>query len=226
MLFALNRFVYRLFDCLLSYAARHLLPHLSPLQARFRRYFWTLLGVAVLIACFAFLALGAASGSARRTQYAELMPDAVSCPAIFDVDAAQGPFSATRGPRLWVWWTAPASSPGARTPEESSAWLMRPLAFVRARSSFAVTNVNASLVRNTGSMFFLKHYPLPPYFDALPVNHQGDFGSIALLAEFGGVYVDTDVLLLHDIRPYVALLRSVEFVGFGTPFDGKFRSSQ
>lgn len=63
--------------------------------------------------------------------------------------------------------------------------------------------------------FFKGEDPLPPYFEALPFNHRSDFGSMALLAEHGGLYLDWDVLVLSPLSQYWSLLRHFEFVGIG-----------
>jgi len=84
-----------------------------------------------------------------------------------------------------------------------------------ASSGLTVTLVNSSATRGPDAPFPLVRYPLPPYFDELPVNHQGDFGSFAVLAEYGGLYLDTDVLVLHDLSPFINLLKRFQFIGFG-----------
>jgi hypothetical protein len=152
-------------------------------------------------------------------RFAEPLPRALDCPATFSV--AEG-FAGSHGPRLWVWWTAPTRA--AWAPEDSGKWLMRELAAARAlhasSAALTVAIVNSSVARDPASPLFLKRFPLPAYFDTLPVNHQGDFGSIAFLAEFGGLYLDADVLVLSSLRPYFDLLSALELVGFGHNHDG------
>lgn len=139
-----------------------------------------------------------------------------SCPRNFDVSSGFGP----DGPRLWLWWTA-AEAAGvggdARLPT-GSGWMMPEcLQSMRrhAEPQLRLSIVNSSATRGVGAPFRLRRFPLPTYFDDLPVNHQGDFGSFALLAEFGGIYLDTDMLLLHGIGPFLGMLERFEFVGFG-----------
>ena len=142
---------------------------------------------------------------------------AASCARSFDVAGGFGP----EGPRLWLWWTAAeasgASAASAQHPT-GTGWMMPEcLASMRrhAEPLLRLSVVNSSATRGVGAPFRLRRFPLPSYFDDLPVNHQGDFGSFALLAEFGGLYLDTDMLLLHGLEPFVRLLERYEFVGFG-----------
>lgn len=142
---------------------------------------------------------------------------AAACPRNFDVASGFGP----EGPRLWLWWTeaeAAGSGAGAAHPT-GTGWMMPEcLASVRRHTALplrGVSIVNSSATRGAGAPFRLRRFPLPSYFDDLPVNHQGDFGSFALLAEFGGVYLDSDMLVLHPLEPIVRLLERFEFVGFG-----------
>ncbi len=133
------------------------------------------------------------------------------CPPV-----ALGAAFASRPPTVWLWWTRPtradmAVEAGAPSPGESTAWLMREMhasVLRHAAGAFDVAVVNASTAP-------LSVFPLPSYFSALPINHQGDFGSMALLAEHGGLYLDADVLVLHPLRPLLALLERTEFVGYG-----------
>jgi hypothetical protein len=186
---------------------------------------WHGLGLAGLrtdLAGHAHAALGAAGAALTAGLYA---PDAPlvdegegsgggggACPARVDVAAA---FAADGGPRLWLWWTAQA--PGA-LPGNGGSYLEACHASAlrhAASAGLRVTLVNSSATRGPHAPYPLRRFPLPPYFDALPVNHQGDFGSFALLAEYGGLYLDTDVLVLHSLAPYLALLARYQFVGFG-----------
>jgi len=57
------------------------------------------------------------------------------------------------------------------------------------------------IVGKTSIHRFLNRYQVPSYFDKLPTNIQGDLGSIALLAEHGGVYLDTDVVVFRSLLP-------------------------
>ena len=141
---------------------------------------------------------------------------AASCARNFDASSGFGP----DGPRLWLWWTAAEAAAGAtdaRYPT-GSGWMMREcLDSMRRHAAplLRLSIVNSSATRGADAPFRLRRFPLPSYFDDLPVNHQGDFGSFALLAEFGGIYLDTDMLLLHEIGPFLRLLERFEFVGFG-----------
>ena len=140
-----------------------------------------------------------------------------ACPRSFNVSSGFGP----EGPRLWLWWTeAEAAGSGASASHPTGTGWMMPecLASVRRHTALplrGVSIVNSSATRGAGAPFRLRRFPLPSYFDDLPVNHQGDFGSFALLAEFGGVYLDSDMLVLHPLEPIVRLLERFEFVGFG-----------
>lgn len=138
-----------------------------------------------------------------------------SCSRNFDVSSGFG----LDGPRLWLWWTAAeaAGATDARHPT-GSGWMMPECLNSMRRHAeplLRLSIVNSSATRGTDAPFRLRRFPLPSYFDDLPVNHQGDFGSFALLAEFGGVYLDTDMLLLHGLGPFLNLLERYEFVGFG-----------
>lgn len=155
--------------------------------------------------------LHAASAAAIGGLYA---PDAAlddqECPPLQGAPQLPPP-----APRLWLWWTA--TRPGA-LPSNAGNYLEACFASARrhgAAAGLEVTLVNSSATRGPGAPFPLRRFPLPPYFDALPINHQGDFGSFAVLAEYGGIYLDTDVLVLHDLAPFWALLRRFQFVGFG-----------
>ncbi len=132
------------------------------------------------------------------------------CPATFNITTG----FQDGGPRLWLWWTPPV--PGA-LPSSGGDFLARCFESVarHAPPLLRVAVVNSSATRGPDAPYPLRRFPLPPYFDALPWNHQGDFGSFAVLAEYGGVYLDTDVLLLHSLEPYVRLLERSEFFGFG-----------
>ena len=139
-----------------------------------------------------------------------------SCTRSFDIGSGFGP----EGPRLWLWWTS-AEAAGARPDAGNptgTGWMMPEcLAAMRRHAAphARISIVNSSATRGISAPFRLRRFPLPSYFDDLPVNHQGDFGSFALLAEFGGVYLDTDMLLLHSLDPILRLLERFEFVGFG-----------
>ena len=155
--------------------------------------------------------LSAAAAAAAAGLYApDAVASAAACPPRFDTATGFG----GEGPRLWLWWTA--TTPGS-LPATGGSFLAQCYTSVlrHAPPQLRVTLVNASSTRGAGAAFPLRRFPLPPYFDALPVNHQGDFGSFALLAEFGGLYVDTDVLVLHSLEPYVRLLARYQFIGFG-----------
>ena len=60
-----------------------------------------------------------------------------------------------------------------------------------------------------------KKFALPAWFENLPWNSRSDFATAALLAEYGGVVLDTDVILVNSLEPYVALLRHYQTVAFG-----------
>ena len=151
------------------------------------------------------------SSSLTSTLYTgDTAPAARGCVRDFDAAKGFGP----AGPRLWLWWTRESGA----TPGEQDAWMARECFASMLRHAaplLTVAIVNSTETRDTLSPFFLRNFPLPDYFDALPVNHQGDFGSFALLAEFGGLYLDTDVFVLHSLTPWVRLLERFAFVGFG-----------
>lgn len=128
---------------------------------------------------------------------------------------------------VWIWWTqrgtvdaADAAGAGAGATFNKCGWDLRQV-FGSAvtsnnnRGSLRLRVVSADMTRGPHASVPLHRFPLPPYFDVLPYNHQGDFGSIALLAEYGGVYLDTDVFVLHDLWQYFRLLQHFEFIGFG-----------
>jgi hypothetical protein len=154
-------------------------------------------------------------GLRRRSGAPALRIAAASCDRNFDVSSGFGP----NGPRLWLWWTAAEAvgPPDARYPT-GSGWMMRECLDSMRRHAeplLRISIVNSSATRGANAPYRLRRFPLPSYFDDLPINHQGDFGSFALLAEFGGVYLDTDMLLLHGIGAHLRLLERFEFVGFG-----------
>lgn len=129
-------------------------------------------------------------------------------------------FPASSRPRVWLWWTTPKAGDfsvaegvhaGAASPAEADLiWIRQAYSSVvrHAAPELDVAVVNASSAP-------LSAFPLPSYFSNLPLNHQGDFGSIALLAEHGGIYLDTDVLVLHPLSATLALLTRTQFVGHG-----------
>jgi len=128
-------------------------------------------------------------------------------------------FTSTNPPHIWLWYS-PKNGITIETGQydaKAPSWLQEDVyQSVQANAgSFIVSVVNASITRILSSPYYLKEFPLPSYFDSLPLNHQGDFGSIALLAEFGGVYMDNDVLLLHSLDAIFELLSWTEFIGFG-----------
>eukprot|EP01048_Picozoa_sp_COSAG05_P003514 COSAG05_NODE_163_length_15471_cov_29.575072_9_plen_325_part_00 len=57
-------------------------------------------------------------------------------------------------------------------------------------------------------------YPIPEWFTSLPYNHQGDFASFALLLEHGGVYLDSDTLLVNSLDGFCEYTQWYEFVAF------------
>jgi hypothetical protein len=123
-------------------------------------------------------------------------------------------------PHILLWWTPPDDL--QLTPAESRNWVLRE-AFASVRrhaGDVPVVTVSAAMTRGPHAPVPLLRYPLPTYFDALPINHQGDFGSIALLAEHGGAYLDTDLLVLRDLAAYMSLLNTYAFVGFGGNREG------
>ena len=139
---------------------------------------------------------------------------AAGCASTFNGSdpASWGP----RGPTLWLWWTPPTGATSATPGDDPSAWMLSECFLSAGRhAGIPVAVVNSSATRGAGAPYPLHRFPLPPYFDDLPWNHQGDFGSFALLAEYGGVYLDTDMLVLHSLAPYLARLDRFEFVGFG-----------
>lgn len=174
---------------------------------------WALLGAYFLraeVLGHTSLIIHHVAGSIAGTLHApDPAPASLHCARSFDPATGFGP----DGPRLWLWWTSPLATPG-----ELDMWMARECFESMQRHAapaLRVAIVNSSATRGAGARFPLRRFPLPAYFDALPVNHQGDFGSIAMLAEYGGVYLDTDVLVLHDLAPWVDLLARYDFVGFG-----------
>lgn len=67
-------------------------------------------------------------------------------------------------------------------------------------------------------------YPIPTWVSRLPWNHQGDFVSFALLLEHGGMYLDSDTLLVNNPDSLLDHTARYEFVAFDHFFTGKCSS--
>jgi hypothetical protein len=76
-------------------------------------------------------------------------------------------------------------------------------------NEFVIKTLNSSeaLVANV-------RYPIPEWVATLPYNHQGDLISFALLLEHGGLYLDSDLLLVSNPDQFLQHTRRQEFVAF------------
>lgn len=125
-------------------------------------------------------------------------------------------------PPLWIWYDPNGDSKTSKMYDGHSA--QSPCRDKNALIRYSCESWRTNLERDfelrlvsTANVrsFFTRKDALPPYFEALPFNHRSDFGSMVLLAEHGGLYLDWDVLVLAPLKPYWDLLRHFEFVGIG-----------
>jgi hypothetical protein len=61
--------------------------------------------------------------------------------------------------------------------------------------------------------------------DAIPsIPQKTDLIRLVLLREYGGVWLDADVIVFRSLLPYIAALRDYDYVGFGCYHDSCSRS--
>ncbi|MGZ3616697.1 MAG: glycosyltransferase [Ktedonobacteraceae bacterium] len=53
--------------------------------------------------------------------------------------------------------------------------------------------------------------------DQLALNHQSDFVRAYLLKHYGGLYVDVDCIVMHNLAPLLELAKQIGFVGYREP---------
>lgn len=113
------------------------------------------------------------------------------------------PMSAEKGPvPVWVWWDYP-SSPPFLVKACLASWRLH-----AASPRFELRLVNQSNVR--------RWLPdLPEEFSRIPYAAAvTDFIRAGLLAEHGGVYLDTDVLLVRDLGFFTQELQNADLVSY------------
>lgn len=113
------------------------------------------------------------------------------------------PFSIPWPLPIWLWINYPAG----RVP----AYIDLHVAAIRRHAPRRYFNV---VVLNQSTL--VSYIPdLPPEYTRLP--HQtaySDFARIALLAHYGGLYLDTDFIVTKSLVPFAAHLTNVSFVGY------------
>lgn len=56
---------------------------------------------------------------------------------------------------------------------------------------------------------------LPSIYNTLSVVHRADYIRVALLKEYGGIWLDADTIVLKPLVKYLSFLKKYKFLGFG-----------
>lgn len=62
-----------------------------------------------------------------------------------------------------------------------------------------------------------KYLTIPPFYKKLTIVERADWMRVELLKRYGGLWLDSDTIVLKSLTPIYKLLRRYEFVSFGPP---------
>lgn len=109
-------------------------------------------------------------------------------------------------PKLWLYWD---NIDGKQTP--AYIQLCYETVLKNCSNSFEIIRLNKDNIKNY--LPELKDYE--KYLEKLRIAHKVDFYRILLLYKYGGVYMDSDIIVLQDPIEIIDRLYDNEFVGFG-----------
>lgn len=105
-------------------------------------------------------------------------------------------------PYLWIYWEGP---------KPDYITLCIESIFKHCKNSFNVILLNNNTINN----FLPEIQEKNVYLQKLEIPQKVDYYRVALLYKYGGLYLDSDVLVLRDPFEVVAKLKNYDFVGFG-----------
>ena len=137
--------------------------------------------------------------AARRCDCASSRHDSARCPA-------ECPAAAAAPRTLWTYLDTgrPWSSENLWIRAAWRSWQVHAIA-----NGYVIRTVN-----RTEALRANVRYPIPEWMTTLPWNHQGDFVSFALLLEHGGLYLDSDTMLVSSPDSFLEHTSQQEFVAF------------
>ena len=114
----------------------------------------------------------------------------------------------TKKPYLWVYWE---NKKGSNIPDYIK--LCRQTLLKHASKSFNIVELNEKNIYDYLPELRDKEKKLG--LDKLIIAHKVDYYRILLLYKYGGLYMDSDIVLLRDPYEIVEKLTDYDFVGFG-----------
>ena len=110
-------------------------------------------------------------------------------------------------PYLWLYW----DNVDDTKPTPAYIQLCYDTVVKNCSQSFEIVRLNKDSIKNY--LPELKDYE--KYLENLIIAHKVDFYRILLLHKYGGIYMDSDVIVLKDPIEIIKKLYDNEFVGFG-----------
>jgi mannosyltransferase OCH1-like enzyme len=75
-------------------------------------------------------------------------------------------------------------------------------------------NIQVLLINKNNLCDYLENIP-ENLFKLKEIAHIADYVRVALLVKYGGIWLDSDCILLKDMNPIFNLLKKYEYVGYG-----------
>ena len=116
------------------------------------------------------------------------------------------PFKADTKPYLWIYWE---NIKGKKTPP--FILLCRESVYKHCKKSFQIILLNEKNIYQ----YLPELRKKEPALGSLLIAQKVDYYRVLLLHKFGGLYLDSDILVLRDPKEVVDKLRKYDFVGFG-----------
>ncbi len=116
--------------------------------------------------------------------------------------------TSTQKPYLWVYWDNLTNTP---TPGYIS--LCRKSLIKHCTNSFTIVELNHKTIYN----YLPELKDREQLFDLTQLNiaQRVDYYRVLLLHKFGGLYLDSDMLVMQDLTPITQKLIEYDYVGFG-----------
>lgn len=105
-------------------------------------------------------------------------------------------------PYLWLYWEN--NEPGFIT-------LCRKTVYKHCSKSFNIVLLNKDNIEK----WLPEIKPLKNKLDKLILAHKVDIYRIMLLYKYGGLYLDSDIIVMTDLKEIIDKLKKYDFVGFG-----------
>ena len=115
-------------------------------------------------------------------------------------------FSTIEKPYLWVYWE---NKDGKQTPPiiEICLEIMRK----RLSNNFNIVKLD----QNNINEYIPEINERKHILDKLIIAHRVDYYRVLLLNKYGGLYLDTDIIVLNDLGDIIDKLRDNDYIGFG-----------